>query len=442
MRGIARFHCRRPDRRTFLVALAVALLVSSACQPRDERPIVEALPTAAPSPTTQSSTIRAEPTPTPSHFELVVWAPLAFSPESQEGGGDLLARQIAAFEAANPTISIRYEPKAQQGRSGLLQFLRTASTVAPRMLPDVVILPSEDFNDAARDGLLYPLDMLLGEDLVQALYPFAQRDGRFGENLLAVPMMVTAEHVVYRPTGTQRPPTNWEEFLRGPQRLLFAAGGQADGVNDAFLLQLLNVTGEPREGGQVPDMEALGRVLEFLREARIRGLIPDEVTGLSEPEDLWTQFLAGKAEMLEIEARTFLRERGRASGLAYAPVPTSNGIPTTVATGYLVAVTTADSLRQRAAATYVAWLLAPEQLGPYAGATYWFPARPDALASAVADASYRQFVDTLLTHAWLRPSGSQWIAISKALQEQVSAVLNGQRTPAEALQILQETLRP
>ncbi|MCZ7569587.1 MAG: extracellular solute-binding protein [Ardenticatenaceae bacterium] len=442
MREVTRFCSRRPVRHRFLAALAVALVVLIGCRPRGERVVTAPTPTPGASATVESTINPAEPTPTPSHFELVVWAPVALSPQSREGGADLLTRQVEAFEAANPTISIRYEPKAQRGTSSLLQFLRTTSTVAPRVLPDLVVLPSGDFNDAARAGLLYPLDSLVADNLVQALYPFARRDGRFGDSLLALPLVVTVEHLVYRPQGARRPPTTWEEFLGGQQRLLFAAGGRSDGVNDPFLLQLLNVRDEPFLGGEVPDMEALERVLELYQAGRSHGLIPAEVTTLSESEDLWSRFLTGEAELLETDARTFLIEQSRVTGLAYAPVPTNNGLPTTVAEGHLVAITTVDPARQRAAAAYIAWLLAPEQVGPYASTTRWFPTRPDALESAIADAGYREFANSLLTRAWLRPSGSQWTAVSRAMQEQVVAVLNDQRTPAEAVQVLQESLRP
>lgn len=442
MREKARFFFRRPDRYRCLVALVIALWVLAGCQDRPGSSSVAPTPTGIASPTPGSGAQQVEPTPTPSHIELTVWAPPALSPQSREGGADLLTQQIAVFEVANPSISIRYEPKAEDGDSSLLQFLRTASAVAPRVLPDVVILPSDDFNDAARVGLLYPLDTLVADELLQALYPFAQRDGRVGENLLALPMFVTVEHVIYRPRGAQPPPATWEAFLNGQQHFLFAAAGRPDGVNNPFLLQLLNISGKPLVGAEVPDMQALGRVLEFYDQGRTRNLIPAGVVELDESQQLWLQFLAGGAELLETDARSFLIERTRATELAYAAVPTSNGVPTTVAEGYLVAVTTADPLRQEAAMSYINWLLASEQLGPYAAATRWLPARPDALSGAIADASYRQFLDTLLASAWLRPSGSRWTAISRAVQEQFSAVLNDQRTPAEAIQILQETLRP
>lgn len=430
-------------RRGLFLAVVLVLSFLAGCRQNAGSSDVAPTPTSVTPPTAESNPPAVVPTPTPGLNEIIIWAPPPFTPESsEEEAAQLLLRQISAFEAANPSIRVRYEPKAPTGKSGLLQFLRSASTVAPRVLPDLVILPSADFTDAARAGVLYPLDSLLPEAVLDPLYPFAWRDGRVGESLLGVPLLVTVEHLVYRPQATFQPPTTWEQVLAGEQPFLFAAGGRSDGVGNAFLLQVLNVTGKPVPSGELPDIAALERVLAFYESGRARGVIPFETISLTGSQDVWGPFLSGRVNMIETDARTFLTEREEVTGLAYAPVPTSDGRPTTVAEGYVVAVTTPDPVRQQAAARYLAWLLSPEQLGPYAAVTNWLPARADTLEIAIADAGYRQFVGSLLEQAWLRPSGAQWIAISKTLQEAVQAVLSGERTASETIERLQQNLRP
>ncbi|HYN87389.1 MAG TPA: extracellular solute-binding protein [Ardenticatenaceae bacterium] len=430
-------HFRLDRRRIAVVVMLLVLVVVAGCQERSDGRVETPTPLNTATPQEE---VAPPPTPTPGVVELVVWSPAALSPRAEEDAGALLARQIASFEAAHPSITVRYEPKAAQGESGLLQFLRAASTVAPGALPDVIIFPSDDFDDAAQAELLAPLDSLIAPDVVQAMYPFAQRGAMLGDRLLALPLVVTVEHIVYRARGAEPPPRTWAEFLGGQQRLLFAAGRDGQ-VNDAIWLQLLAVTSDGASDGEMPEVEALRPILEFFAAGRSRGLISPNAAELSDASALWALFVDGQAELLEIDARTFMTRRDRLEGLEYTHVPTRNGLPLTVAAGYLVAVTTNDPLRQQAAAAYLGWLLAPEQLAPYAAVTGWLPPRPDALDAAVADEGYRRFLDGLLGQARLRPGDPQWTAVSEVVEEQVRAVLLGERTADEAVEVLHERLR-
>jgi ABC-type glycerol-3-phosphate transport system substrate-binding protein len=104
-----------------------------------------------------------------------------------------------------------------------------------------------------------------------------------------------------------------------------------------------------------------------------------------------------------------------------------------VASGWALAVTSADPARQRVAAALIAWLLAPERGGAFAQASGWLPVSPKALETWGAD-PYYDFLAGQLAVAVSHPIGPDYNLTAARLQRAITAVLKGTVKPTEAVQ--------
>jgi ABC-type glycerol-3-phosphate transport system substrate-binding protein len=216
----------------------------------------------------------------------------------------------------------------------------------------------------------------------------------------------------------------------------FPAGSEEGAVNDSFLIQYLALGGSlvDEEGNPDLDRAVLTQVLEFYREGYEAGYISPSVLALESLDDSWALFKEGEVAMANVSSRHLLRE---GKGVAYAPLPTKNGAQATMARPWAFVLLTPDPRRQAAAAEFVKWFLAPENLAAWAQATGHLPTNRSALRLSIEDTAYRLFVQRQMEAAYSRPSQEE---IATALQQAVVDVLSGNSTPQEATEQVMETL--
>ncbi len=425
------------------------LLALSGCQgaPADvpPPPPVPSTAEAQQTPTPQMVEITSIPLPTPATVTLTVWGPAEVAPGEGEGGA-LLAEHVAAFEEAHPAITVLYEPKALDGPAGLLTYLRTASAVAPDLVPDLVILPSALVDEAAQTGLLFPLDSTIARATQEDLYPFATRDTRSNEQWLAVPLAVQVEHGVTRAGQSSQLPLTLDRMVRpdAPTWLLAAQAGADGQMTNALLLQLFSILERPDQRLEPPQQESLLALLATFQAAQRQGSIPRLALSISDEALLYESLAAEQADFIESGSHAYLRARAgdERARLAHAPVPTLTGTMTTVVSGYVVALSTSDSRQQEAAALYLEWLLDAERLGEWYRVAHWLPARRSALPQVIDDAGYRTFLHDLLESGRLRPGGSAWVSFAQAMQEQFRAVMTDQLSPQDATETILQSFPP
>lgn len=401
-----------------------------------------------PSPPLSSPTVAATPAavaPTPAIVTLRIWGPAEFDPGGVEGNGALLRQQVSEFEALYPDIELLYEPKPLSGPAALLTYLRSASAVAPGVLPDLIIIPVPSFEEAVQTGLLYPFDSVITESVRQDFYPFATRDTSVDGQWLAVPLALQLEHGVTRTGRRGQTPTTLESFTReDTPTWLFAGQGVGQGeIGNALLLQLLALSDEGMPGPEnLPPTERLLSLFTLLQEAQKVGGIPRQVLLLEEGDAPFRALQEGQADLIESNSRLYLENRRGQTGIIYAPIPTLTGRQVTVVDGYLLGLTTDDPRQQQAVERYLEWLLAPARLAAWSAANSWLPARRSALPEAVEDEEYRRFLAERLERGWLRPGGVTWRGFAQVVQEQVRAVMLEQTSPTRAVEQLLQTYSP
>lgn len=397
----------------------------------------QATPSVAASPT-PAATVTVTPVAGP--LTLTWWTPEFLSPQAPQGTGALLAEQLEAFSAAQgDLVRVDAVVKARYGKGGLLDFLLTSQTVAPGVLPDLVLLDVVELEKAVDAGALQSLDLLVDPGVTDALYPFAREAGQFGERLDAVQYLADVGHLAYLAAQVPQPPASTDEILQGGTAYLFPvarpqAGTSArpvEGLSRAVLSQYLSAGGMLDEERDLTlDKAPLEQLLAFYERSAKAGLLPPNAIEMADGEETWSVFAQGQAPLAYVSARRFATERATLQpGFGPAPALSVPAVP--IAGGWALAIVTPDPQRQQAAAELIAWLLDPERSAAITRAAGWLPVMPQALVGQAED-PYFAFLDSQLAAARSVPVGPDYEAAAARIQTAVLAVVKGELTAAAA----------
>jgi len=358
---------------------------------------------------------------------LTLWVPESFAPGA-ERGGDILGARLSAFEADHPGVKIDYALKAPYGKGGIADWLTQLRELMPARLPDVAIVDSRDLDTLAKLGLLQPLQRVLPSGAYWELLPPAQSIARQDGVWSNQPLMLDLEHLVYDTRRVNAPPVSWQDVLTTTTSFAFAADD-----SDTFLLHYLHDGGSlnPREQSAL-DSSVMQNILEYYQRARANGNLSEATVGMQSAREVMPLFVAGQAPLAQVWARDFLIERARLPNAAAAAIPTRDGQPAAVVSGWTYVILTPDPARQRVAADYLMWLSEPAFLAKWARAAQWIPASSSAFAQAMTPAAYADTLRVLMEHAIIAPSFDAQRPYADAWRQAAQAVLNGQLTPADA----------
>ena len=225
-----------------------------------------------------------------------------WSPQSSPAQLKIYKAQIAAFEAANPGVTVQFEPTSDEGYSA--QF---AAASAAKQLPNLIThLPSFAAQTYYAQGLVEPMD-----DVIQAVGPanyypgandvYKTTDGHFcgtGIGNTAADMLWLRKDLMQK-AGITKAPATWDELRDACKKM------QGHGIYGAPLPYGLNSMTSlifigfiHRAGGQVftPDLQVAidsaetQKALDFY--ASMKELCPPGATSYSWGESL-TAFVSG-----------------------------------------------------------------------------------------------------------------------------------------------------
>lgn len=432
----------------FFAAVILAALVACGIAP------VGPAPTAPPSasgeqPTGTSSTRTESPSPpetpiaTPSlgvsqAVTLTVWLPEEFSPEAAQGG-QVLKRQMDAFALARPDITVKFVLKSASGKGGLLDFLVQVQALVPGRLPDVILIDSRQVDAAARTGLLQPLDRDLPSGAFADLLPPAQTLAKYHGQWLTLPLTLDLQHLAYNTKTVPTPPVTWDDLVKGGAPFAFPADD-----DDAFLFQYLENQGRITDAQQPAplNVSVTTSVLTFYQRARAANLIPDSVLAIKSVHDVWPLFADGQVPLAQVQASDFIAEGGRLTNAGFAPLPTQDGLSTTLASSWNYAIVTSDPIRHAAAAEFLNWIDDPSRLAEWATDAQVVPARRSAFATSITRRDYGSFLLKLMDTAIVAPTFAQRAVYADSWNSALQAVLRGQATPGEAALRAAQALSP
>lgn len=424
-------------RRWPIHLLAVGSLVLAACG-------AQASPTApgvSPTSAAPSLEVPGGPTHTPTAPQrLVLWLAPAFDPASASPAGSMLAERLAAFEQAHPGLAIEVRIKDPAGPGGLLESLAAATEAAPATLPDVISLDGEALNSAVLKGLLVSLDGLLETPSQTEWYGYAQQAALIDGAFYGLPFGSDVDIFAYRTDSYAEPPLSWASVLTGPPPFLFPAG---DPTSEFTIAQYLSIGGPLLDDSGRPtlDPSLLGDILEFYASARATGNLPLSARQYDTASGTWAVLREGRATAAVAPFSSYLagHDTGLVSGI---PLPTRDGYGTCFASTWSWALVTQDAGHQALASQLLAWLTAPEFLGPWTRALSLLPPTASALALWPRDAD-TALATRMAAIAQPIPSAEILATFGLPLQRAVEAVLSAQLAPeAAALEASQAVRTP
>ncbi len=430
--------------KLFIVTLIVAFigLLNIGCQPTQTpagestqvgpTPNSTAISIKQPTPkplSTAADTISSQPEPTV--ITLTVWAAKNFTPQN-----DLVAEQLDNFETANPNVKVKLYLKNSSGQASALNYLRSAKKVAPGVLPDLVILNTDDLPYAWRENLIQPLNDKLDRTIVQDLLPAALKLGAVDGQLAGMPFELDLEHLVYNTTLITRTPLLWTDVLSKGVSYQFPAKGRKGQLSDASLSHYLSAGARlvNAEGAPKVDEVALRDTLNFYQRALKQGIINADILNVSESDEQWEQFLAGEIGMVHVSAHRYLSDRRMLNDAQPSAIPSAKGAPVTIGHGWVFALVTSDPSRQNHALKLIETFMQTDVNASWATRSAVIPARQSAFALVADDDPYWLFLNNYLQAAIPQPAFEGFGQLSRALQQAVEQVINGEASPDQAVQ--------
>lgn len=394
--------------------------------------------TESPEPQTMAEPVEATPNAAPI-VTLTVWTTEAFSPTQAITTGQILAQQLAIFQAAQPQARVQFVLKKPYGKTGILDYLLTTATVVPEMLPDLVVIDVDELDDAVQAELVQPLDELLPADLMADLFPFASEACTLDGRLYGLQFEADLDHLVYN-SQVPSPPHTWGALLNQEAELLLPAGGQSGLVNDIFWGQYLAVQAQTSQGGSaaeegpILDEDSLIAVLQFYRDCTVQRILPPATVDYHTTDECWADFLAGQAAMSVVSAHRYLADGSEDASSIPAAIPAIDGPAAAISRGWALALISQDPDRQAVAVRFLVQWMTPEINAVWNQAALTLPTRQAALALWAQPVSdrYVDFIGQQLVTARPRPRLGGDPKVAAALQGAVEAVMSGALTPEEA----------
>jgi ABC-type glycerol-3-phosphate transport system substrate-binding protein len=425
-----------------IAGLAV-LLLAAACAPGNATPSPSATATpagetadivvGAPSPAATAAATPGKTEPRPA-IHLTLWTVEPVSPQAEGAAGRAFANGLHLFEETYRDVSVTVVLKNVSGKGNVLDYLRTASQVAPSILPDVVVLDTVDLASAARAGIVVPLDDLASPLLTKDLLPAALRAGTVDDQLVGVPFEMDVEHLIYNTNKVTSAPISWTDVVSSNVTYVFPAKGRNGLVNDAFLIQYLASGGRLHddEGRLLLDEQPLRAALDYYRQGEQMGVMPASVLDVSTPDDVWPAYLSAKVGMAHVNSHRFLTDRGVLHSTQFADIPTRDGIPLAIGRGRVLAIVARDPARQAMAMRLIEWLMSPDSNATWNQATAHLPTRYAAFNLLANDDPYWLFLRHQLEIAVPPPAFPGYDQVGRVLQQAVVEVMTGEATPEVA----------
>lgn len=424
-----------PNSPTFYVLLVIYLL-GAGCS---ELPIsgqatatLEPTPTATTIPTSTAESTQAATQPATIH----IWLPPQFDLTNGSPGSGLLRERLNEFTSRRSGTKVDVRVKAVSGAGGILDSLITANAAAPLALPDLILIPRDVLETAALKGLLFPLN-----DLVSPLddgdwYAYAQQLAHLQNSTFGLPFAGDALILLYRPADIAEPARDWPATLNLGTALIFpAADEQAQ-----FTLTEYRAAGgqvEDQEGRPMLDMDILESVLTFFQSAEAAGVMPFWLTQYTDDQQAWEAYNQAQANLVVTWTSRFLSALPVDTDAA--PIPTLEGVPFTLANGWVWALSNPQVERHPATVELAEFLTASDFLSAWTAASGYLPPRSSAL-DGWSNANLQSLAEQIARSAQIFPSADVMTAISPALQQATVEVLKEQSDPAAAAQEAADTV--
>ncbi len=371
-----------------------------------------------------------------------LWLPPQFDPNGNGPASKLLNARLAEFEVKNPTARLEIRMKAVDGPGGMLDDLVAANAAAPSALPDLVLLPRVLLESAAVKGLVYPYDGLSSIMDDGSWFEYALQLSHLKDRTYGIPFAADVMILAHSSPAMRATPLSLADVLAQRNILLFpAADPQA----------LFTICMYLAEGGKLQDDQGrpaldetrLTNILEYDQQASLAGVMPYTLTQFTDDTQVWEALLEGQYPIAITWASTFLSDpRAAQANLGLAPLPTPDGTPFSLASGWSWALAGQDPVARRLGVQLAEFLVGNGFLAQWTQAAGYLPPRVGALQTW-PESPLRLVLEQVSNSAWLVPSPDLTATVGPVLQQAVMAVLEGRRdAQAAAKAAISQISRP
>jgi ABC-type glycerol-3-phosphate transport system substrate-binding protein len=222
--------------------------------------------------------------------------------------------------------------------------------------------------------------------------------------------------------------------------LAFPAG-DPDALYTLNLYQAAGGSIQDNQGRPTLDPLILSLVLDFYQKAEKASLLPTWLTLDQSDDQAWPAFSEQKAGMAITWASRYLKIAGKPTeDIAAAPLPTLNGAPYTLATGWVWALGNNKPGRQALAVELAEFLTQGEFLAGWTSTAGYLPPRSSAL-SAWLDTPVRSLASQVVLSARLAPSEDVLSSLGTVLQAATDAALGQKGSPEQLAQDAADQLK-
>ncbi|MFQ5615890.1 MAG: extracellular solute-binding protein [Anaerolineales bacterium] len=359
---------------------------------------------------------------------LRVWVPPEFDPSSGTPASGLLQVRLDEFVLLHPGARIDVRVKAAAGPGGILDSLRATQAIAPGALPDLVALPRPALESAAASGLLYPFDefKFVREDT--DWYGFAQEMASVHDAIFGIPFAGDALVLLYRPEAIGDPPKDWTTTQQQSSILLFPAASPQS-LFTVALYQAAKGEIQDEQGRPTVNPATLAAVFKFYSTAQKNGVMPPLLTKYATEESVLQDYKRGAADLAVTWVSGYL---GNPEGeTAVSGLPTPGGVPFTLITGWMWALSNPSSTHQDLSVELAQFLTDSVFLSQWTNVGGYLPPRPTALAGW-PESPGSALASRIVLSARVIPSADVLDSLGPAMQQATIDLLNGEVEPAEA----------
>ncbi len=401
-----------------------------------------AQPTTATQPTAAAQATKA---PSGSTVEIQFW-------HGQSGTQEkALAALIDKFQAQYPNIKVK---ATFQGNYTDL-YKKNAAAVAAGSPPDLTIGYQNDVANYVKSDAVIALDDLMkdsqigftADDLKDIFPSFIDKYVQFGNKVYSIAFMRSMEVMYYnadmlKAAGLTKPPETWDDFMKvcaaavkPPDVVCYELPGSGAASTYATWIfnrggDIFSADGKTVAFDQKPGLDAMAFLADMFTKkyAIIQAKAYQDQTDFSLGKVVFT---FGSTAGLPYYASA-IKDAGKVTNWGIAPSPHSTKDPVTDVYGPSVAIFKTTPEKQRAAFTFLKWLMSKDPNAEWVKATYYFPARQstkDALADFIkANPLYGDAFE------WLKygrgePTTAAWNPIRNFIGDAMVAIGNGKGTP-------------
>lgn len=344
--------------------------------------------------------------------------------------------------------------------------LKTRAAIKAGRPPAAVIMSANFILEYQINGEIQPLDPLIEADgmtpdaYMDTFWPALHGNARFAGKVWATPfhnstplLYINADH--FREVGLDpdNPPATWAEWVDAARKLTKREGGQTSRyglmlpsnydylgwIVTALTMSNGGLYYNPDFGGEVyynqPSMlGALTLMHDMVHEHKV---MPE---GVTDSKTVSTAFFSGQASMVALStgSLSFIRQNMKSDyRVAFMPRNIRNAVA--IGGASLMMPKGLSDDQRDAAWTLIKWLTSPEVSGHWSRFTGYFAPNRQAYELPEMKDFLAQHPDAQVALDQLQYARSWFatyntVAVRKALEDQVQAVLAGDKQPREALQ--------